>query len=180
MIILASSSPRRRELFSKVAQEFTVIAPDADEKTALVKPNKIVTELAERKALCVFRSHPSDIVVSCDTVVYDGEVLNKPKDEAKAAKCLKRLSGRWHKVYSGVCILSPKGKDVFYEMTAVKFKKLTDGEIEDYIKKFNPLDKAGAYGIQDNVCVEKIRGDYYNVVGLPVKKLSRIIRRHYA
>lgn len=180
MIILASSSPRRRELFKTISSEFSVIPPKADENTTEVKPDKIVTELAERKALCVFRSHPSDIVVSCDTVVYDGEVLNKPKDEAEAAKCLKRLSGRWHKVYSGVCILSPEGKDVFYEMTAVKFKKLTDGEIEDYIKKFNPLDKAGAYGIQDNVCVEKIRGDYYNVVGLPVKKLSRIIRRHYA
>ena len=111
MIILASSSPRRRELFKTISSEFSIITPKADENTTEVKPDKIVTELAERKALCVFRSHPSDIVVSCDTVVYDGEVLNKPKDEAEAAKCLKRLSGRWHKVYSAY--YPPKAKMFF-------------------------------------------------------------------
>lgn len=175
MIILASKSPRRRELLRLITPDFTVDSADADETLPDgIAPHEAVMRLSQIKAQPFAESGAT--VIGADTVVaIDGEILGKPKDSADAFNMLKKLSGREHSVFTGVTILRGGGQKTFYVQTKVKFYDLTDEEINEYIATGEPFDKAGAYGIQSkgSLLVEKIDGDYFNVVGLPVSRLAR-------
>ena len=176
-LVLASASPRRREILQTTGFDFTVRVSDTDETIASgTPPQEAVQLLAKQKAAAVAADCPDDIVIGADTVVtLDGEILGKPHDTADAARMLRQLSGRTHDVYTGVCIAQAGGTETFYACTRVTFYPLTEKEIADYIATGEPMDKAGAYGIQGRGCtlVEKIDGDYFNVVGLPVAGLCR-------
>ena len=182
-IILASNSPRRRELLGQMGIErFHIISPDVDETVAAgLSPARIVEELSLRKAgAAAKRAGPEDLVIAADTVVaLDGAVLGKPRDEADAFAMLSALSGREHQVYTGVTVLWDGRALTEHEETAVRFRELAPGEIRGYIATGEPMDKAGAYGIQGRgaLLVSGIRGDYCNVVGLPVFRLGRILAR---
>ena len=187
-IILASNSPRRRELLSSLGIEFEVVTDNSLEVVGEnLLPEEIVCELAEFKWTNVTQKLPSGtdaVVISADTVVsVDGKVLGKPTDEDDAEKMLTMLSGRSHFVYTGVCVRDTfsKKKKKFYVKTEVFFKNLDIIEIKDYINTGEPMDKAGAYGIQDfgALFVEKIHGDYFNVVGLPICKLSEVLKKDF-
>lgn len=182
-IILASNSPRRRELLGQMGiDRFDIISPDVDERVAAgLSPARIVEELSLRKAgAAAKRAGPEDLVIAADTVVaLDGAVLGKPRDEADAFAMLSALSGREHQVYTGVTVLWDGRALTEHEETAVRFRELAPGEIRGYIATGEPMDKAGAYGIQGRgaLLVSGIRGDYCNVVGLPVFRLGRILAR---
>ena len=173
MLVLASKSPRRKELLSLITTDFIIKAADADETLPQgISPEKAVLYLSDIKARAVYDG--ADTVIGADTiVVLDGEILGKPANDEEAFSMLARLSGREHSVFTGVTILSQKGERSFYKETKVKFCELSDGEIRDYIKTGECSDKAGAYGIQGfgSRFVEGITGDYFNVVGLPVSAL---------
>ena len=179
-IVLASASPRRRELLQTAGVEFTVCVSDAEERIPPgTPPHEAVMLLAKQKALAVAKDRPNDLVIGADTVVvYDGAILGKPADEADAARMLRMLSGRTHTVYTGVCLVSAGSAETFFEQTQVTFYPLTDDEIAAYIATGEPMDKAGAYGIQGRGCtlVRGICGDYFNVVGLPVAALCRRLK----
>jgi len=183
MIILASASPRRKELLTRVGFDFQCIPSDAEEVIPEGTPVDRVTEhLSFRKAESVFATHREDIVIGSDTiVVIDGEILGKPKTPEEAFFMLKKLSGRIHTVYTGVTILSPKGRSSFTSATEVEFYPLSDKEILDYIATGEPMDKAGSYGIQDygSVLVKRINGDYFTVMGLPIAETTRRIREEH-
>ncbi|MCC8065559.1 MAG: Maf family protein [Lachnospiraceae bacterium] len=181
-IILASASPRRRELLKQIVTEFEVIPSDAEEFIPNKIPPEIVTELASQKARAVAdktgNAGVETLIIGADTiVVHDGRILGKPRDEADACRMLRGLSGDSHFVYTGVCLLLMREDqvetDAFYERTEVLFYPMTGKEIEAYIKSGDPMDKAGAYGIQSGCgkYIRGIRGDYNNVVGLPVARL---------
>ena len=176
-IVLASASPRRRELLEKAGVDFTVRVSQAEEHIEPgTPPHEAVMQLAMQKAQAVARECPDDLVIGADTVVVlDGEILGKPADEADAARMLRRLSGQTHTVYTGVCLVRAGKTETFFEQTQVTFYPLTDDEIAAYVATGEPMDKAGAYGIQGRGCtlVREIRGDYFNVVGLPVAALYR-------
>lgn len=186
-IILASKSPRRRELLKNIGIKFSVMEGDADESAVpkTLEPKMYVQQLALLKACSVSaRAGRNALVIGADTVVCcDGKILGKPSGRQEAFDMLKRLSGNTHCVYTGIAVSdTSSGKSVTdYQKTDVKFRTLTDREIEGYIKRFNPLDKAGAYGIQEfaGVFVEGITGDYFNVVGLPVAKLYTLITEEF-
>lgn len=177
-LILASGSPRRRELMSQVGLDFTVVTSDADENIKEMEPEDYVRELSSIKAQSVLEQYAdkddSVIVISADTIVYHkGEILTKPKDEEDAFRILKSLEGQIHQVYTGVTICSTHKNVSFYEKTDVWVYDMTDEEIRDYISTGEPMDKAGAYGIQGKFAayIKGIEGDYNNVVGLPVARL---------
>ena len=176
-IVLASASPRRRELLQRAGVTFTVRVSDADEQISSdTPPHEAVMSLARQKAQAVAKSCPDDLVIGADTVVVnDGAILGKPADAADAVRMLRMLSGKTHTVYTGVCLLSPGKTETFFEQTQVTFYPLTQQEIEAYVATGEPMDKAGAYGIQGRGCtlVQGICGDYFNVVGLPVAALCR-------
>ena len=184
MWILASASPRRKELLAEIIPEFEIIPSCADENIEAVSPKKMVEILATRKAFEV-ASRPENegkLVLGSDTVVaYGNEVLGKPKDEADAFRMLKLLSGKRHEVHTGVCILICKDKKVGCTVKSVKtsvyFNELSDEWIWNYIRGGSPMDKAGAYGIQDGGLVAKIKGSYSNVVGLPVELCKKMIKK---
>lgn len=190
-LILASASPRRKELLEQIGLEFEVRTSGAEEITTASQPGQIGQELSEIKAQAVWDTltdaeKEDAVVIGADTIVCvrqsadsnqleQGQekkffVLGKPKDEADAARMLHLLSGRVHQVFTGVTILSKEGKKTFYECTDVHVAKLSDQEIADYIATKDPMDKAGAYGIQGIFArhITGIEGDYNNVVGLPV------------
>ena len=181
-LVLGSKSPRRREILSMVIEDFSVRVSDCDESykegTPLCEVPKI---LAERKALAIPMER-DEIVIGCDTVVvYDGELMGKPQDKNDAVRMLKRLNGTTHQVISGICV---RTQDKLYAeavTTYVTFRDLTDGEICAYVEKYNPVDKAGAYGIQEaaGAFVSKIDGDFYNVVGLPLCRLCEILKKEF-
>lgn len=186
-IILASGSPRRRELLSKIYEEFEVIVSACDETISETEPDKIVETLSERKAKAVYdivKGEPGDLlVIGADTIVYyDGEILGKPEDEEDAKAMLSMLSERTHQVYTGVTLFLRKENEeksvVLSDKTDVVFYNIDKYDIADYIRTGSPMDKAGAYGIQDEFAkhVKKIDGDYNNVVGLPVSKLFQKLR----
>lgn len=187
-IYLASSSPRRKELLTQAGIEFSVISPQCDETADIKLPDELVEELSRRKSqagLEMLRKMPEvpadSIVIGADTVVaYDGIILGKPKDNNNAFNMLKMLSGNTHEVYTGVTISYMDGRPskTFSERTEVTFYELSDKEIEDYINTAEPMDKAGSYGIQGYgaILVEKINGDYFNIVGLPIARLVRLLR----
>ena len=176
-IILASASPRRRELLAQAGFEFEVITSDVDEVVdPALTPDMLVMSLATQKAQAVAVRHKEFVVIGSDTVVVlDGKVLGKPKDEADAVRMLKSLSGRTHEVYTGVCVAYGGETHSFFECTRVKFCELDSAQIEAYVATKEPMDKAGAYGIQGKGCVlvEGIEGDYFNVVGFPVSRFCR-------
>ena len=192
-IILASGSPRRRELLSQIGLSFTVRVSEADEHTEETKPEKLVCILSERKALAVWdelteEEKKESILIGADTVVaVDDRILGKPADETEAFRMIELLQGRSHQVYTGVTILRQGGlqpleegtgtcgiqKKQFFEKTDVLVYPMSEEEITAYVKTGEPLDKAGAYGIQGSFAayIQGINGDYSNVVGLPVGRL---------
>lgn len=179
-IILASASPRRKELLTLAGVNFTVEVADADETLEDgVTPDEAVKQLAEIKARAVFEQHADSIVIGADTVVaVDGKILGKPKNYEEANEMLNLLSGRKHFVFTGVCLMSQEKTTVFCQKTAVEFYPLSQNEIDEYIASNDCYDKAGGYGIQTNGCVlvKGIEGDYFNVVGLPVAETVRALK----
>jgi septum formation protein len=180
-LILASSSPRRKELLENLRLTFAVSSSEVDESfDPKLSPEEVVMELAERKAQAVFKENRDAFVIGSDTiVVLNNQVLGKPADEAEAIRMLTSLSGTQHEVFTGVSIVSPTSTSRFYERTEVWFWELTDDEIRAYVKSGEPLDKAGAYGIQQlgSMLVKKINGDYFAVVGLPVARTIRELKK---
>ena len=179
-LILASSSPRRRELLSIITPRFTVQTSDCDETIAPgTGPIEAVRELSLRKAHAVWaqQSHPENLaVLGSDTVVYiDGEILGKPHSHGEAVAMISRLAGRSHTVCTGVTILTAEETCTFYETTEVHFYPLSPQEVEWYCSLQEPYDKAGAYGIQaaGALLVQGLTGDYFNVMGLPIAALAR-------
>ena len=189
-IILASGSPRRKELLTKIYKTFEIITSDADENINSSHPGEIVEELAHRKARAVYDELESEqgeeyLIIGADTIVYyDGEVLGKPADEEEAKSMISMLSERTHQVYTGVCLIAKTGgkeQEIrFHDVTNVTFSTIDRFDIEEYVRSGGPMDKAGAYGIQDNFAkhVKKIDGDYNNVVGLPVAKIYDILKKN--
>lgn len=179
-LILASSSPRRKELLENLHISFEVSSSDVDESfDPALTPGEIVMELSNRKAKAVSEQNPDSFVIGADTVVVlEGSVLGKPKDRSEAYFMLKNLSGKTHSVFTGVSIIGPEKEKNFYVKTDVVFWELSDEEINAYIDTSEPFDKAGAYGIQGfgSVLVKEINGDYFSVVGLPVSKTVRELR----
>ena len=188
-IILASGSPRRSEMLRNIDIDFTVIKSNADESGINpdgIPVNVYVQELALLKATEVYGrvSAENALIIGADTVVaVDGEILGKPVDEADAFRMLRALSGRTHQVYTGICVVrSEDGYSVCdSECTDVTFAELSDDEIYEYIHTNESYDKAGGYGIQGkgSLLVEKISGDYFNVVGLPVRKLVKLMKEEF-
>lgn len=178
MIILASQSPRRKELLKLCGFDFEIKPADADETLPDgITPREAVCQLSKIKARAV--NDNENIIIGADTVVALGnEILGKPLDEEDAFLMLKKLSGKIHSVFTGVTLIKKDKEITFAEETKVEFYPLTDEEIKDYIKTKEPMDKAGAYGIQGfgGLLVKSISGDYNNVVGLPVAKLNKEIK----
>ncbi len=180
-LILASSSPRRKELLSYAQIPFEIVVSHVEEHfNENNDPNEIVQALALKKAEAVADILDQDVVVlGADTIVtIDNQILGKPKDETEARMMLKQLSGREHIVYTGVAIVSADESTTFYEKTKVEFWELSDEEIDSYIKSGEPFDKAGAYGIQQlgSILVKRIDGDYFSVVGLPIARTCRELK----
>ena len=197
-IVLASASPRRREILDQIGIKYDVCVSDADENTIERDPKKLVMMLSERKAMSVLKKLESGksgicddpeketfCVIGCDTIVYQENgsgILGKPCTDAEAFEMLSSLQGGVHEVYSGVTILvsglKTPVKRQFWERTAVHFSEMSDEEILEYIKTGDPMDKAGAYGIQGFCAryIEGIEGDYLNVVGLPASHLYKELR----
>ncbi|MCD8148962.1 MAG: Maf family protein [Clostridiales bacterium] len=190
-IILASASPRRKELLARLGAEFEVIPSGGEEVITKEIPSEIVMELAAQKAGAVAKevreeygrsakgiSEECVLAIGADTIVVnEGKILGKPADEADACRMLRSLSGKTHQVYTGVCLIRLETEKceehTFFEETNVTFYPMTEEEIRDYVDTKDPLDKAGAYGIQ-GICgkyIRGIQGDYNNVVGLPVARL---------
>ena len=176
-IILASASPRRRELMELAGYDFEVICADIVEVVPEnVQPQEVVMSLALQKAQAVAAEHGGSVVVGSDTVVaLDGKILGKPHSEREACEMLRSLSGRTHKVFTGVAIVCGDKVKSFFDETDVEFYPLNDVEIKKYVATGEPMDKAGAYGIQGkgSVLVKKINGDFFNVMGLPIANLYR-------
>ena len=188
-MILASQSPRRIELMREAGFDFRVAPADIDESPREGEtPFELVERLAVSKAACIADTvaEPGELVVAADTIVaIDGELLGKPADAADAHRMLRELSGRTHQVATGVCLIvagdSARARHSFVDVTDVTFYDLTDEGIDAYVASGEPLDKAGAYGIQGvggRLLVRDIDGDFYNVVGLPIAKTVRAIRRY--
>lgn len=177
--IVASASPRRKELLSNVGFSFDVIPSDADESCdGELTPVELVRELALRKAKSVFEKNTDAVVLGCDTVVeYGGTVLGKPESREDAKRMLKMLSGKTHNVHTGVCITDSENTVSFEKTVKVEFYELTDELIDSYVATGECDDKAGAYGIQGKGCllVKGIEGDYFSVVGLPVSETARVL-----
>lgn len=176
-IILASASPRRRELLSRIVNKFEVIPAKGEECVNLsLFPEQIVLSLAEAKCDEVFKDNPDALVIGCDTiVVYGGKILGKPKDGKDAEQTLKMLSGKTHYVLTGVCVRCRDRKLSRYEKTEVKFNRLSEEFIAQYVAGSSPMDKAGSYGIQDDGVVREYYGSYTNVVGMPVGLVRKMI-----
>ena len=181
-LILASQSPRRKELLGYITEDFTVRVSDVKEETDTTKsPEEIVISLAKIKGEAVFSENKEDTVISADTVVVlDEKILGKPHSREQAYQMLSSLSGRTHSVFTGVCVFSGDRIFSFAEKTEVCFCSLSEEDINAYIESGEPFDKAGAYGIQGSGCVlvEGINGDYYNVMGLPVAHLNRLLKEN--
>ncbi len=180
-IILASSSPRRRELLANAELKFDVCIKNVDETPPEgLAPAEAVEYIAKKKALAISAIAEDAIVIGADTVVVlDGKVMGKPKDKEHACQMLSALSGKEHEVITGVCLAYDGKEETFHCVSKVRFWDLSDEEIKHYVTGGEPMDKAGAYGIQGkgSVLVESIEGDYFNIVGLPVSRVVREIRR---
>ena len=180
-IILASQSPRRRQVLEEMGLRFSVEPSQIEEHLDETLPlGKAIEQLAKAKALPIARKHPQSIIIGADTLVaIDGRVLGKPQDEADAARMLRLLSGRAHQVVGGVAILCGNEEVLFHSVSEVRFFTISEEEIAAYIQSGEPMDKAGAYGIQGlgRQFVEGINGDYFNIVGLPIARVVRALRQ---
>ena len=193
-IILASQSPRRRELLRLIGLEFEAMPSGCEENTKAVDPGEVVMDLSGIKCMDIAgkimngeltpkaASPEGYLVVGSDTiVVFEGQIIGKPKDREDAFRTLKRLSGNTHSVYTGVTVFdTATGKrEVFYERTLVTFFELTDEEISAYVSSGDPMDKAGSYGVQGPgaFLVKRIEGDYFTVVGLPIARLYHTLKK---
>lgn len=178
-IILASASPRRKDILTDMGLKFDIIPSDVDEsEIKAFLPCNLVKKLARAKAQDVLKGANDALIISADTIVAKGrKVYGKPIDEQDAVSMIEELNGKWHSVYTGVCVAIDGKTRVFCVQSYVKFKQLTCTQIEEYVKVCKPLDKAGAYGIQDDKVVEKYKGSYTNVVGLPKEKLAEVLKR---
>ncbi len=179
-LILASGSPRRQQFLKDLDLDFTIQLKEVEEVFPKdLKGKKIVKYLAQLKASPFTNLKENDILITADTIVWHkGKMLGKPKSEEEAITMLMSLSGKKHKVYSGVCLKSASKEVVFSNTTTVFFRKLTKEEITFYVKKYKPLDKAGSYGIQEwigLIGVKQIQGSYFNVMGFPVHKFYKEI-----
>jgi septum formation protein len=177
-VILASKSPRRQELLRLMDIDFRVVLKEVDESyPADLKPEEVAVYIAEKKAKAFDETVTDEVVLTADTIVcVDKKILGKPEDAADAIQMLQTLSGRMHRVITGVCLLYKHQYHSFYDVSEVYFGELTDEEIEQYVEKYQPFDKAGSYGIQERIGligIERINGSYTNVVGLPTEKLYR-------
>lgn len=174
-VILASASPRRHELLKYIFDSFEILAADVDETLPDgISPADAVVALSAKKAGELAKSNPHALVIGADTVVsIDGMILGKPRDADDAAGMLRRLSGRVHEVFTGVCLICGEREKTFFCRTEVEFSELSEPELEWYLETGEPFDKAGAYGIQGYGAryVRRVNGDFFNVMGLPVNML---------
>lgn len=184
-IILASASPRRKEILENASVKFEVMASSIEELTLDGEsPCQMVMRLAFEKGMDIASRKKSDLIISADTiVVIDNTVLGKPENEIEARKMITSLSGRTHQVITGISLinLDNNKKIIDYVISNVKFKNLSEEDINDYIRTKESLDKAGAYGIQGYgaLLVDEIQGDYFNIVGLPISRLSDLLKKHF-
>ncbi len=179
MLILASNSPRRKELLSMLGYEFIIKVSNCDENTEITEPAELVKELSLRKAKAV-EADINDVVIGSDTVVaINGKILGKPTNESDAIQMLRMLSGKTHTVYTGVTVIKNKTEITECISCDVTFKNMTDEEIKMYVDSGEPMDKAGAYGIQGkgSAFVEKINGDYFAVVGFPCCYVNTVLNK---
>mgnify|MGYP006286406079 CR=1 FL=1 len=182
-IILASKSPRRQSLLKNIGVEFTVIAHEIDEDSVSEKyPEETAQELSYRKAMYIAKNMVNDcIVIGADTIVVCNGILGKPADKEEAVNMLTRLQGNWHQVITGISVVESLTMNCVktYEKTFVKMRNLTQDTIKAYVNTGEPMDKAGAYGVQGfgSLLIEKIEGCYFNVVGLPIAKLGKIVEK---
>ena len=180
-LVLASGSPRRKEILDLMDLVYTVDVSDADESFS-GQPHEMVMELSRRKALAVSPRHPDALILAADTiVVHEDKVLGKPRDKEDAAGMLKSLSGSWHSVYTGLTLIDTANNRMIQraDRTDVHFCPLTQEEILEYIKTNEPMDKAGSYGIQGmgGMFIDRIEGSYSNVVGLPMAMLRDMLKQ---
>lgn len=187
-LVLASASPRRRELLAQIGAEFEVLPAQGEEHISTTKPEQAVVELSRQKAEEVAglaAAQGRTLILGADTIVaFQGEILGKPKDEADAARMLHMLSGNTHSVFTGVAAILMEGRKTvksisFFEETQVTMYPMAELEINRYIATGEPMDKAGAYGIQGrgSLLVEGVQGDYFNVMGLPVCLLGQVLKQ---
>lgn len=178
-LILASSSPRRQELLGDMGIRFRVVPADVDERLE-GEPDQVVLELARRKARAIYPAHSDQIVLAADTLVYaKGQTLGKPKDLSDAERMLRLLSGSWHQVFTGVCLMADGKELAEVEMTKVRFSALEEGDITRYLNSGEAMGKAGAYAIQGRagMLIPEIQGCYSNVVGLPTALVRRMLQQ---
>ena len=184
-IVLASKSPRRREILSMLGLKFDIVSADADESSKITDPAQLVRELSLRKA-CATKAllqqqgewNDDTLIIASDTVVaVDGTILGKPRDKADAARMLALLSGKAHQVVSGVSLLYGARESADFDVTSVHFCEMTPDEIERYVSSGEPMDKAGAYAVQGlaSIFIEGLEGCYFNVVGLPIHRLNGLL-----
>jgi septum formation protein len=175
MLILASGSSRRKELLKKIVKDYTVIVPNIDERILDLDPKDLPAEESKEKAYAIHAKYPNDAVLACDTiVVLDGEVLGKPQDEEDAVKMLLKQSGKRQVVLSGYTYIDSAKEITRTVMTYVYFNVLSEELVRRYVKEKRPLDKAGAYGIQDGYpLVNRIEGSFDNVMGLPTEDIAK-------
>ena len=177
MVILASASPRRRELLKQIVNDFKIITADIDEEISYVlSPLDAVKDIAKRKGEKIHLEHPNDLVISADTiVVLEDKIIGKPVDEEDAKKILRDLSGKIHQVITAYCLFQGDEFVEHYVISTVEFNKLSDELIDKYVASGSPLDKAGAYGVQDNdkfPIVKEVKGSMTNVIGFPVEEIE--------
>lgn len=180
-IILASASPRRRELFNLISEDFTAVSTDADETLPEdILPEKAAEYLSSIKAKAAAEIYKNDLVIGCDTtVICNGSILGKPKDKSQCREFITMLSGKSHSVITGCTIICGADEVSFSTETEVTFRSLNHEEIEEYISSDEPYDKAGGYAVQGKgaLLIEKINGDFFNVVGLPVSRLNLELKK---
>jgi septum formation protein len=181
-VILASKSPRRQELLRLMDIDFRIVLKEVDESYPTgLSPEEVAVYIATKKAEAFDEDITDEVVLTADTiVVIDGQILGKPETPEHAVEMLKMLSGRVHRVITGVCLLYNGQYNKFYDVSEVFFRKLMDEEISSYVEKYSPLDKAGSYGIQERIGligIECINGSYTNVVGLPTEKVYQQLKK---
>ena len=181
-MILASQSPRRKDILKIAGYKFKIIKPDIDESLdATLSIDEFPVELAYQKAKQIADQYPGELVIGADTiVVLNNEIINKPVDRDDAIAMLSRLSGNMHIVITGVCVIKGQKVRKFSDKSKVHFEKLTLDEITYYVDHYKPYDKAGAYGVQDWIgmaAIKRIDGSFYNVMGLPIHKLYRLLKK---
>ncbi len=180
-VILASQSPRRKQLLDWAEIQFEVIAADVDESFSIDQPiHEVPVTIAKKKASAIAAAHPNALIIAADTVVVlDDEIIGKPKNKEDAIQILTALAGREHKVITGVVLQYKEREIAFSDTTVVRFHPLSSTDIHFYVEKYNPYDKAGAYAIQEwigVVGIQSIQGDFYNVMGLPVSRVVKALK----